>query len=61
MLLAHPFHQRTSLLELSEGGCVEPHILRIGVHLFLQDTEGSPFTAPHLAHLDIEATVDRNT
>ena len=61
MVAAELFHQRASLLKLSQRGRMEPHVLRAGVYLLSEHTEGVALTAPHLTHLLVEATVDRHT
>ena len=40
---------------------MKPHILRLRVYFLPQDAERFTLTTPHLAHLLVEATVDRHT
>ena len=54
-------HQRASLLKLAQRGSMEPHILGIRINFLAQDLESLTLSPPHLAHLLVEATVDRYT
>ena len=61
MLFAQTLHQRTPLLKLAQRSSMEPHVLRVRVHLLPQNTEGFPLAAPHLPDLLIEKAVDGYT
>ena len=61
VLLAQLLHQGAALLELTQGGGMKPHILRLRVYLLLQDTDSVTLTAPHLPHLLAEAADDGDT
>ena len=61
MLLAQLFHQGTTLLELTQGGGMKPHILCLRIYLLPQDTDGVTLTAPHLPRLLAEAADDGDT
>ena len=61
MLTAKLFHQWPPLFELTQRSCMEPHILRLRIHLLFQDAESLSLASPHLAHLLVEATIDRHS
>ena len=61
MFATQLFHKRPALFELSERGCVKPHVLCLRVNFLLEDAECLALTTPHLTHFLVEATVDRHT
>ena len=61
MLAAQLFHQGTSLLELAQGGRMEPDILGVGVYLLAQHPDGVALASPHLAYLLAEKARDDDT
>ena len=61
MLTAKLLHQRAALFELTQRSSMEPHVLRLWIHLLSQDAESLSLALPHLAHLLVEATINRHT
>ena len=61
MVATELLHERTALLELAQGGRMEPYILCRGIYFLLQQFNSLALATPHLAHLRAEKAANGDT